>query len=162
MGRVFFNTRKNIHNLTANYTCLESDSGKTFIVLPAATTDITLPAPGDVSDGWNCTVILQSDSGFGGDAIMDQKVNIDMSADTNNVGIIHGGDAGGSDQAVDGDGDNMLMQAHSLDGTDRQVTAADVLSLVSPEKGDLVDLVCDGTSWYVNAWVADDGHAALA
>ena len=138
MGRVFFNTRKNIHHLTASYTCLESDSGKTFIVLPAATTDITLPAPGDVSDGWNCTVILQSDSGFGGDAIMDQKVNIDMSADTNNVGIIHGGDAGGSDQAVDGD-DFINCTANA-----------------SP--GDRFEFITDGTRWYVTGWVIDSSE----
>ena len=138
MGRVFFNTRKNIHNLTASYTALESDSGKTFIVLPAATTDITLPAPGDVSDGWNCTVILQSDSGFGGDAIMDQKVNIDMSADTNNVGIIHGGDAGGSDQAVDGD-DFINCTANA-----------------SP--GDRFEFITDGTRWFMTGWVIDSSE----
>ena len=97
MGRVFFNTRKNVHNLTADYTVLASDSGKTFIVLPAADTDITLPAPATAGEGWNCDIILQSDSGFGGDAIMDYKVNIDLSSGTANVGIIHGGDAGGSD-----------------------------------------------------------------
>jgi hypothetical protein len=138
MGRVFFNTRKNIHNLTANYTCLESDSGKTFIVLPAATTDITLPAPGDVSDGWNCTVILQSDSGFGGDALMDQKVNIDMSSGTANVGIIHGGDAGGSDQAVSGD-DFINCSANA-----------------SP--GDRFEFITDGTRWYVTGWVIDSSE----
>ena len=138
MGRVFFNTRKNIHNLTADYTCLESDSGKTFIVLPAATTEIDLPAPADVSDGWNCTIILQSDSGFGGDALMDQKVNIDMSADTNNVGIIHGGDAGGSDQAVDGD-DFVACSANA-----------------SP--GDRFEFITDGTRWYVTGWVIDSSE----
>ena len=138
MGRVFFNTRKNIHNLTADYTCLESDSGKTFIVLPAATTEIDLPAPADVSDGWNCTVILQSDSGFGGDALMDQKVNIDMSADTDNVGIIHGGDAGGSDQAVDGD-DFVACSANA-----------------SP--GDRFEFITDGTRWFMTGWVIDSSE----
>ena len=138
MGRVFFNTRKNIHNLTASYTCLESDSGKTFIVLPAATTDITLPAPGDVTDGWNCTVILQSDSGFGGDALMDQKVNIDMSSGTANVGIIHGGDAGGSDQAVEND-DFINCTANA-----------------SP--GDRFEFITHGTRWYVTGWVIDSSE----
>jgi len=85
MGRVFFDTRKNVHNLTADYTVLASDSNKTFIVLPAATTEITLPAPATAGEGWNCNIILQSDSGFGGDALMDQKVNIDLSAGTANV-----------------------------------------------------------------------------
>ena len=64
--------------------------------------------------------------------------------------------------ATDRDGDILLMLAHSLDGTDRQVAGADVLTLASAEKGDMVHMICDGTSYYINAWVADDGHAALA
>ena len=43
MGRVFFNTRLNFHKITADYQVLASDSGKTFLVHPAATTAITLP-----------------------------------------------------------------------------------------------------------------------
>jgi len=135
MGRVFFDTRKHIHNLTADYTVLASDSNKTFIVLPAATTDITLPTPAVAGEGWNCSIILQSDAGFGGDTIMDQKVNIDLSAGTANVGIIHGGDAGGSDQAVSGD--DFI-----------NCTAA-----ASP--GDRFDILCDGTRYYVTGWVHD-------
>ena len=32
MGRVFFNTRKNIHKIDGAYTMLASDSGKTFML----------------------------------------------------------------------------------------------------------------------------------
>ena len=142
MGRVFFNTRKNVHNITADYTCLASDSGKTFIVLPAADTDITLPTPGSgtsaAGEGWNCTVILQSDSGFGGDGIMDYKVNIDLGADTNNVGIIHGGDAGGSDQAVDGDDFINCTNAAS--------------------PGDTFHFLSDGTRWYITGLTIDSSE----
>jgi len=133
MGRVFFNIRKNVHNLDAAYTILPSDSGKVFMLNVTGGYAIALPAASDAQEGFHCSFYVKT-------------------AHASTVTI----------SATDGDGDNMLMQAHSLDGTDRQVTAADVLSLVSPEKGDLVDLICDGTSWYVNAWVADDGHAALA
>ena len=136
MGRVFFNTRKNVHNITADYTCLASDSGKTFIVLPAADTDITLPTT--LVEGWHCTVILQSDSGFGGDGIMDYKVNIDLGVDTNNVGIIHGGDAGGSDQAVDGD--------DFINCTDA----------ASP--GDTFHFLSDGTRWYITGLTIDSSE----
>ena len=136
MGRVFFNTRKNVHNITADYTCLASDSGKTFIVLPAADTDITLPTT--LVEGWNCTVILQSDSGFGGDGIMDYKVNIDLGADTNNVGIIHGGDAGGSDQAVDGDDFINCTNAAS--------------------PGDTFHFLSDGTRWFITGLTIDSSE----
>ena len=36
MGRVFFNTRKNIHALNAAYTVLQSDSGKIFMMSATA------------------------------------------------------------------------------------------------------------------------------
>ena len=44
MGRVFFNTRKNVHNLTAAYQVLSSDSGKVFTIDQDATFVITLPS----------------------------------------------------------------------------------------------------------------------
>ena len=44
MGRVFFNTRKNIHKLTGAYTMLPSDSGKVFVLNAAAGYAITLPS----------------------------------------------------------------------------------------------------------------------
>jgi hypothetical protein len=44
MGRVFFDTRKNVHNLTAAYQVLSSDSGKVFTIDQDATFVITLPS----------------------------------------------------------------------------------------------------------------------
>jgi hypothetical protein len=135
MGRVFFNTRMHIQNITADHTALPSDSNTVFIILPAADTDLTLPAPADAGEGWNCKVILQSDSGFGGDELMDFKVNIDMSADTNNVGNIFGSDGDTGVAAVD---TNDFINC----------TAA-----ASP--GDTFDFICDGTRWFVNGFVFD-------
>ena len=44
MGRVFFNTRKNVHALDGAYTVLASDSGKTFMLsATGGTVAITLP-----------------------------------------------------------------------------------------------------------------------
>jgi len=135
MGRVFFNTKQNIHNLTADYTVLASDSGKTFIVLPAATTDITLPTPALAGEGWNCRIILQSDSGFGGDELMDQKVNIDMTSGTANVGQIRGADGDTGDQAVSGD---------------------DFINCsIGASPGDMFELMTDGTRWFVHGYVFD-------
>ena len=145
MGRVFFNTRENIENLTADHTVLASDSGKTFIVLPAATTEITLPTPGtgatNAQEGWSCTIILQSDSGFGGDAIMDQKVNIGMGS-TSNVGLILAVDGDAGDQAVDND-DFIACTANA-----------------SP--GDRFEFLSDGTRYYVHGLVADASETPFA
>ena len=61
MGRVFFNTRKNLHNLTAAYTVLASDSGKVFTIDQDATFVITLPSD---QEGLNYKFIV-TDAGSG-------------------------------------------------------------------------------------------------
>ena len=69
MGRVFFDTRKNVHLLSANYTALASDSGKIF-VLNASSGSYTLTLPTDHSSsnltgaltGWNCRVIVGTEN----------------------------------------------------------------------------------------------------
>ena len=53
MGRVFFNTRKNIDKLTGAYTVLATDTGKDFI-LSATGNTITLPSVANMGEGWNC------------------------------------------------------------------------------------------------------------
>ena len=55
MGRVFFNTRKNLHNLAAAYTVLASDSGKVFTIDQDAAFTITLPSD---QEGLNYKFIL--------------------------------------------------------------------------------------------------------
>mgnify|MGYP003656455593 FL=1 len=61
MGRVFFNTRKNVHALTVAYTVLDSDSGKIFTLDAAAGAyEVTLPtAP---VEGFNCKFIVKEDT----------------------------------------------------------------------------------------------------
>ena len=61
MGRVFFNTRENVHNLTGAYTVLASDSGKVFTIDQDATFVITLPAD---QEGLNYKFIV-TDAGSG-------------------------------------------------------------------------------------------------
>jgi len=68
MGRVFFNTVENTHEITASttaYQALASDSGKTFILNTAAATVITLPADADIQLGWNMKIVqaLANDAG---------------------------------------------------------------------------------------------------
>ena len=65
MGRVFFNTKKNITKLdagTSAYQCLASDSGKTFVLQSASAMAITLPADADIDFGWNCRFIMNLDN----------------------------------------------------------------------------------------------------
>ena len=141
MGRVFFNTRKNIQTITANHTVLASDSGSTFIVLPAATTLLTLPTPSDAGEGWNIKVILQSDTGFGGDGVMDNIVNIGL-GDFDTVGLVLATDTAAGDQAVDGDDF--------------------IACTVDASPGDTFDILSDGTRWFVHGLVADTDVATFA
>jgi len=141
MGRVFFNTRKNIQTIKANHTVLPSDSGSTFIVLPVATTLLTLPTPTLAGNGWNIKVILQSDSGFGGDGLMDQIVNIGL-GDFNTVGLVLATDTAAGDQAVDGDDF--------------------IACTVDASPGDTFDIMTDGTTWFVHGLVADTDVATFA
>ena len=65
MGRVFFNTRKNITTLasgTSAYQMLASDSGKTFVLQSASAMAITLPADADIEFGWHCKFVMNLDN----------------------------------------------------------------------------------------------------
>ena len=65
MGRVFFNTRENVHTLdsgTSSYQCLASDSGKTFVLQSASAMSITLPADADIEFGWHAKFIMNLDN----------------------------------------------------------------------------------------------------
>ena len=64
MGRVFFNTRKNIHALNAAYTVLQSDSGKYFMVSNSSggAYEITLPVAADLEEGWHCKFIVKEET----------------------------------------------------------------------------------------------------
>ena len=62
MGRVFFNTRMNFHKITEDYTVLASDSGKTFLCHPTATTALTLPTLSTDIEGWFCKIVITEDT----------------------------------------------------------------------------------------------------
>ena len=60
MGRVFFNTRKNIHSIDADYQCIDSDSGKLFTLNSTSAVVITLPTDANVTDGWNAKFVVET------------------------------------------------------------------------------------------------------
>ena len=76
MGRVFFNTKKNIHDLKAAYTVLDSDSGKIF-TLDSAAGAYTITLPTAPLEGFHCKFIVKEDTPTGaitiaaGSAILD-------------------------------------------------------------------------------------------
>ena len=73
---------------------------------------------------------------------MDQKVNINLGADTDNVGLILAVDGDAGDQAVDGD-DYIACTAAA-----------------SP--GDRFEFLSDGTRWFIHGLVADATETPFA
>ena len=125
MGRVFFNTRKNVHALTEAYTVLESDSGKVFTVNSAGGGyAITMPTTVGNLEGFHCKFITQEHTPTAdvtiafGSAIVDgysEDVTADLGVGTNGTAV-----------------SNILVEAASA-------------------KGDTINLMCDGTTWYFEA-----------
>ena len=133
MGRVFFDTRKNVVDITVATTILPSDSsGNVFMINQASAFDIALPAVADAQKGWNCRFILGT-------------------AAANAVTI----------SATAGDGDNIIARGLDMEdgavGTETQ--GVDVITFINGAlAGDEVSLVTDGVSWYATSIASDAAH----
>ena len=122
MGRVFFNTRKNIHALDGAYTMLASDSGKTFMLsATGGTVAITLLPAADLIEGWFCKFVVLEDTPSNAITIGAGSAIID------GVQKDAGGDA-----------------ANSTAGT----AVTNIVVGTSSTQGDVIDLFCDGSTYY--------------
>ena len=132
MGRVFFNTRKNVHSLTGAYQCLDSDSGKVFVLNAAAGAAITLPTVANTSEGWNAKFIV-------GTAFATTDWTIVASA-----AVIKGGvNELETDDGEDGPSSTGATNMH--------------LELAAETIGDYYELVFDGTSYWLSGQTVADG-----
>ena len=128
MGRVFFNTRENVHELTAaTYQCLASDSGKTFVLNSTSAMTVTLPADADISEGWNCRFYVKTAN--------DNAYTINCSDMTDSTGqMFEGGIAVASTTAGFGHGvaaasnDSQIVLDTNLD--DNQAKAGSFIDIV--------------------------------
>ena len=122
MGRVFFDTRKNVHALNAAYTVLQSDSGKIFMLsATAADYAITLPVAADLEEGWFCKFIVKEDTPSNVITIAAGSAIIDF------VQKDAGGDA-----------------ANSTAGT----AVSNIIVGETCTQGDVVNLFTDGVTYY--------------
>tara|TARA_R100001480_G_scaffold65881_1_gene77679 strand:+ start:47 stop:457 length:411 start_codon:yes stop_codon:yes gene_type:complete len=128
MGRVFFNTRLNIHALNAAYTVLDSDSGKVFMLSSTGGAyEITLPtAP---VEGFNCKFVVKEDTPTGDITINAGSAIIDL------VMKDPGGNA-----------------SNSTAGTAKST----IVLHTECTQGDYVNLFSDGTTYYAEAMSAID------
>jgi len=138
-GTVIHGHYKKVEAITADQTLAAADSGKIFLVNPAATTAITLPTT--LVSGWHCTIIL-TESTDGSDEGMNNKVNIDFGSGNDVVGMTVATDGDAGDYAVNDD--------------DFIACAADA----SP--GDRFDVFTEGTRWYVHGIVNDASTVPFA
>ncbi len=125
MGRVFFNTRKNIHALNAAYTVLQSDSGKIFMLsATAADYSITLPVAADLEEGWFCKFVVKEDTPSNVTTIAAGSAIIDM------VMKDAGGDA-----------------SNSTAGT----AVSNIIVGETCTQGDVINIFTDGVTYYAEA-----------
>jgi hypothetical protein len=125
MGRVFFDTRKNVHALNAAYTVLQSDSGKIFMLsATAADYAITLPVAANLEEGWFCKFIVKEDTPSNVTTIAAGSAIIDM------VMKDPGGDA-----------------SNSTAGT----AVSNIIVGETCTQGDVINLFTDGVTYYAEA-----------
>ena len=120
MGRVFFNTRKNIHALDGAYTMLASDSGKVFMLsATGGTVAITLPTT--LEEGLHYKFVTLEDTPSNAITIGAGSAIIDM---------VHK-DAGGN-------------ASNSTAGT----AVSNIIVGATSTQGDYINIFTDGTTWY--------------
>ena len=122
MGRVFFNTRKDVHALDGAYTVVASDSRKTFMLsATGGTVAITLLPAADLVEGWNCKFVTKEDTPSNAITIGAGSAIIDMLQK----------DAGGD-------------ASNSTAGT----AVSNLIVGTSSTQGDVINIFCDGSTYY--------------
>ena len=120
MGRVFFNTRKDITALDGAHTVLASESGKTFMLsATGGTVAITLPTT--LETGLNYKFVTLEDTPSNAITIGAGSAIIDMVMK----------DAGGN-------------ASNSTAGT----AVSNLIIGTSAQQGDYINMFTDGTTWY--------------
>ena len=131
MGRVFFNTRKNVVDIAAAYTVLPSDSGTVFMINQASAYKISMPNASAALDGFEARFIVGTVGSY--------AVTV---------------------ECTDDDADNMYHRGLDLeDAAQTAGTGGDVITFISGAiKGDECTWTCDGTSWYVISVANQKAH----
>ncbi len=120
MGRVFFNTRKDITALDGAHTVLASESGKTFMLsATGGTVAITLPTT--LETGLNYKFVVKEETPSNAITIAAGSAIIDMVMK----------DAGGN-------------ASNSTAGT----AVSNIIIGTSAQQGDYINCFTDGTTWY--------------
>ena len=135
MGRVFFNTRKNVVDVAAAKVLKASDSGSVFNINQASAYEITLPLASTISDGWNATFVIGT---VGSNAV----TIANNTAEDLIVGGIAGADGGAATHAE---------------------TAVDEIVFINGAVlGDTCHVLFNGTNFCVTGYAADVAHITVS
>ena len=129
-------------DLTETTSLGRGDSGKVFFLNSATEFTTTLPSVSDAGAGWYCKFIVKA-----APASADYVITEKTSADTNIIvtnGIV--------ELEVDTGTDGLVNAGHTT------ITFADGVAI----KGDWIDVLCDGTNFYVKGATNADGGISLA
>ena len=130
MGRVFFNTRKNVQDVDGAHAMAAADSGKVFTLSSTAgACEITLLPAADLVEGWNCKLIVKEDTPTGVITVAAGSAIIDMVMK----------DAGAN-------------ASNSTAGT----AVSNILIGVAAKQGDYINLICDGSTYYAECLSSTD------
>ena len=130
MGRVFFNTRKNVQDVDGGHTMTAADSGKVFTLSSTAgACEITLLPAASLVKGWNCKLIVKEDTPTGVITVAAGSAIIDMVMK----------DAGAN-------------ASNSTAGT----AVSNILIGVAAKQGDYINLICDGSTYYAECLSSTD------
>ena len=135
MGRVFFNTRKNIVDISAAYTLLDSDSGNVFNINQASAYEITLPLMSTIEYGWNVEFILGTVGSY--------AVTI---ANNTAEDLIVGGVAGADGGAA----------------THAETAVDEIVFINGAVLGDTCTVVYNGAYYCVTGYAADVAHITVS
>ena len=135
MGRVFFNTRKNMVDVAAAKTLIASDSGSVFVINQASAYEITLPLMSTIETGWIVKFILGT--------VAANAVTIANHTDEDTiVGGVAGADGGAATHAE---------------------TAVDEVVFISGAVlGDQCTVLFNGANFCVTGYAADVAHITVS
>ena len=135
MGRVFFDTKKNIVDVAAAKTLTNADSGTTFVINQASAYEITLPLMSTIDRGWNADFVI-------GTVAANAVTIANNTAEDTIVGGVAGADGGAATHAE---------------------TAVDEIVFISGAVlGDRVSIVSNGVNYFVSGYAADVAHITVS
>ena len=125
-----------VENISAAKTLTTGDSGKLFTITQSSAFKISLPKAADAGVGWNAKFIITTAGSYA------VTIEPDSSEDTL-IGMV-------------------VSAAGSESGDQSAESGVDVLSFINgAAPGDWVELMCDGSNFYVSGMIHDSAHVTI-